>query len=214
MNKEKKTFSKTFATIGDVGGMFISFVYILYVVMALYLDVGYRVVNYIMLGITIAYVLFYLFKIFVINKRNPKTRAKKITKFIYKYSKHAIKLIHASIVVLSIVNMRTDSASRSMVAIIGLIVIIVLFVVAIAWDICMHFIKRKIRELRTEWAQLDAEARKDKIDFFIDRIISGLDNVVDFEEYVEIGKKVGKHVGRRIDEKNNDKLLGDGVDNS
>lgn len=196
----KKRVRRTFATVTDLGGIFVSLVYVMYVAMLLFMKIGYPVINYIMIAISVLYIIFYLVKIFYINKINFKVKKlKRTAKFVYKYSKYGVKLIHSLIVILSLINIRANvSDSGKMAAIIGLIVIVVLLVLSIVFDIVVYFVKKKLRILAAQWHNLDAESRKDKIDFLVESLIQSLDNMSALDDYVEVGRKAKKLVTKRF----------------
>jgi len=196
----KQKISRAFATATDIGGIFVSLAYVLYVSMLLFMRIGFAALNYIMLGTSLLYIAFYVFKIFYVNKLNlNRKKLKKTTRFIFRYSRHGIKLIHSLIVILSLVNIRADGSENTrLAAIIGFILVVVLLVLSIVWDVVVFFIKRKLKRMMEHWNSLDANARQDKIDYIIGHFIQSLDNMESLDDYVEIGLKTKKLVKKRF----------------
>jgi len=162
----------------------------------LIMRIGYRALNFAMLGVTIAYILFFVFKIFYINRIDHKKKIRKITKIVYKYTKFAMRFVNAAFVVVSLFNAR--QSENNLVAIVGIVVLLITFVFSVLWDVCIRIVKRKLRELLAGWNALDGKEKKDKIDFYLEGLINSLDNISGLEEYVEVGKNAGRMVGEKL----------------
>ena len=199
INKIQKQGARLFATAGDIVGLLMAFIYIAYVGLLMLFSGVQTWLNWCMLGITAAYFLFLLYKIFFINGA-PKRKLKKATKFIYRYAKLAMRTTNAVLVILSIVNRyRYDLLDTgNMVSMIGIIVLVITLIISIAWDVAKYFLRKKLKEIMAEWKALESEQKKEKLDFFIDSILKSLDNVSGLDYYVETGKSIGQRVGDRF----------------
>ena len=203
LNKMQKQWTKLFANAADVAGLLMAFIYIAYVGLLMLFSGVQTWLNYCMLGITAAYFIFLMIKVFFINGRKPKKKLKKFTKFVYRYAKLAMRITNAVLVVLSIVNRyRYDLLDTgNMVSMIGVIVLVITLIISVAWDVVKYFLSKRLREIMSEWKALESSQKKEKLDFFIDSIIKTLDNVSGFDYYVEAGVRAGQLVGGRF--KNN-----------
>ena len=196
LERFKRNHARRIATIADAGGLIMTLIYLSYVSMMLIFDVGYKVLNFCMLGITAAYILFLAFKMLYLNRFGQSGKIKRTTKRIYRYGKYTMRIINAVFVILAIVNVQISDSH--IVPVIGIIVLVMTFIITVAFDLIMYFIKKKVREIRLEWQNLGSEGKKEKIDFFIDSFIKGLDNISGFDEYVEVGKEAGRKLGGRF----------------
>ena len=196
--KKKK---RLFATLADVGALLISLIYVIYVCLLLIFNIGYTVLNYCILLVTVLYISFFFFKIFYLNRINANTKIKKYAKKTNRYVKYAMRFINAVFVVIGFVN--THLSSNDIVAVVGVIVLVLTFVITLAFDIVTYFIKRKIREIISEWNALEGKEKKEKIDFFIEKILSGLDNSDKFENFLEAGLEAKKKAGEIVNKKLN-----------
>ena len=194
--KNRKRRANIFVTASDIGGLFMAFIYIVYVALLLLFSVGYDWLNYTMLGITAAYFLFLMVKLLYINRAVPKGKIHRATRLIYRYTKLSMRFINAAVVILSIINIQLSESH--VVAVIGIIVLAITFTITLAWDLCVYFLRKKIKEIRDEWQALDKDEKKEKFDFFVDSILKGLDNVAGLDDYVEAGIKAGQKVGGRF----------------
>ncbi|MCL2540752.1 MAG: hypothetical protein FWE53_05030 [Firmicutes bacterium] len=193
---KSKNPKRLFVTVADAGGLLMSLIYVSYISILLIFDIGYLALNYCMLGLTVAYIIFFFVKIFYLNSINPKSKFNKNIKFIHKYTKYSMKLVNATFVVISLVSIQISDSH--LFSIIGVCVLMITFVFSILWDVSVCFIKKKTKELKDAWVALPIEQKKDKIDWLIDKFISGLDNMSWLDDYVELGVEAGKRVGSRF----------------
>ena len=195
-DKLKKRRANIFVTAADIGGLFMAFLYIIYVALLLLFKVGYPWLNYTMLGITAAYFLFLMIKLLYINRAVPKGKIHRATRLIYRYTKLAMRFINAAVIILSIVNIQLTESH--VVAVIGIIVLAITFTITLVWDLCVYFLSKKLKEIRDEWQALEKDQKKEKFDFFVDSILKGLDSVSGLDDYVEAGIAAGQRVGGRF----------------
>jgi len=189
-----------FTTIADVGSLIIALVYISFVGLMVYLRLGTVWLNWAMFGITVAYIGFFIFKIFYLNKKMTRTgRIKRVVKLANKYTKLGMRGINAAFVVLSLLSVQFGVNQG--VALIGVLVVAVTFVVTVLWDIGNFVLRRKIQEYTIAWNSLSKEEKAERIELLMAGFIRSLDNVAGIEEYFDVGINVKKMMDNRMGER-------------
>ncbi|MCL2177787.1 MAG: hypothetical protein FWB72_07615, partial [Firmicutes bacterium] len=141
---ETKRARRLFATVADVSSVLMALVYISYVTMLLIFEVGQVWLNWAMLGVAFAYIIFFGIKIFVLNRNNPSLRMRRITNRIYKYTKYGMRIINAAFIIFSIIVVGED---QSLIALVGVVILIVTFIIAVFWDILTMVVRRRLKDL-------------------------------------------------------------------
>jgi len=195
----RKKVKRIFVTVTDLASLVMSVIYVVYVTLMLTLPLGGSTwLNYGMLAVTIIYIIFFIIKIFYLNKLNPSQKIKKATKMTVRYTKYGMRLINAIFVVMSLITIRIGV--EHLIPVVGVIIFVMTFVISVIWDVGLFFAKRRIRSMLTEWNSLDNKNKKDKIDFFIRRFLETLDNMSlsGYEEYVEYGAEATRIISEKI----------------
>lgn len=189
-----------FTTIADVGALVVALVYICFVALMIYLKLGTPWLNQAMFGITVAYIAFFLFKIFYLNKKVTRTgRIKRIVKFANKYTKLGMRMINAAFVILSLISVQFGVNQG--VALIGVLIVGVTFVVTVLWDIGNFIMRRKIQEYAYAWNSLSRDEKAERIELVMEGFMRSLDNIAAIDEYVDVGVSVKKMVDNRLGER-------------
>jgi len=193
----KKSVKRMFATIKDAAALVMAIIYIVYVSLMLTFDLGTTWLNFAMLGITVVYIIFFLVKIFYINRVAPGNRLSRKVKRINKYTRYGMRFVNATFVLMAILSTGLVLGANDIIAVAGAIVLVMTFVLALVWDIGVFFIKKKIRDMIAFWNSLEPDKKKDKVDLMIEKLLESLDNVnIDgFADYIEIGFRA-KHTLR------------------
>lgn len=123
-------------TLGNIG----------YLTLLLALNVGNEIFNYCILGLTIAYFLFFL--CISLTLTSGKSKLNKTIRKIYSYTKKSIRLVNAIFVIVSLININIGSAHT--LTIIGAIFAVITFISSIIIDIIILYIKRKIVKFREQ----------------------------------------------------------------
>ena len=135
--------NKTLTILGDLFGMAVSLLYVVYISVLLILGVGVLWMNLVILILTVLYLGFFVVKIFYLNSRT--SRVGKPAKKIFKYTKYFVRLINAAIIVISFINL--GSVDRGdILKIISIIFLLIMLVISITIDIAVFLIKRKLRQ--------------------------------------------------------------------
>jgi len=166
---------RIFETIADLGSLTMSFFYVIYVTLLLVFHVGPNWLNFSMLGITIAYIVFFLIKIFSLNRILSKTKVKRTFTMSLRYSKWGMRLLNAAFVGFSVA--ATTISGTHVISLIGIMIVVISFVISVLWDIGWHFVRRKVRELRTGWDNLSQEEKNARVGSVIDNVVKSVDRV-------------------------------------
>ncbi|MCL2483945.1 MAG: hypothetical protein FWD89_04735 [Firmicutes bacterium] len=193
MSIKKKAFI-IFASIQDVGAMLMSIVYLVYVTLLLVIPIGTMWLNYTILGLSIVYTLFFLVKIFYINRLDNAKIIRLSIKNVYKYVKYFMKFINMTVIIITIVQVQQVENSH-FVQIAGMIVLVLMFTINLVWDIGVFFLKRKGRRLLAIWKSLTAEEKQQKIDSIVNKAL----DVADSSSAVEGVINQGMHVRQIMD---------------
>ena len=186
-----------FTTIADVGALVVALVYISYVGLMVYLNLGTRWLNLAMFGVTVAYIAFFLFKLFYLNKKMTRTgKIKRVVKMANKYTKLGMRLINAAFVILSLISVQFGVNQG--VALIGVLIVGVTFVVTVLWDIGNFVLRRKIIDYTVAWNSLSREEKAERIELLMAGFMRSLDNISGIDEYVDVGVSVKKMMDSRI----------------
>ena len=189
-----------FTTLADVGSLLVALVYISFVVLMTYLGLGTAWLNISMLCITILYIGFFFFKIFYLNKTMVRTgRIKRAVKLANKYTKLGMRMVNAAFVILSLISVQFGVNQG--VALIGVLIVGITFIVTVLWDIGNFVVRRKIQELSFAWGSLSQEEKAERIELFMAGFIRSLDNFAAFDEYLDMGLNVKKLVDNRLGER-------------
>ena len=186
-----------FTTIADVGALLVSFIYIAYVTIMMYMRGKPIWLDWVMLSITILYVGFFFFKIFYLNKTMMNTgRIKKIVKRANKYTKFGMRIINAVFVVLSLIGSQRSDAHAF--ALVGVLILGVTFVVSILWDIGNFILRRKVQEFMVAWNQLSQEEKAERVELVVSGFIRSINNAAVFDDYFDVGLNIKRMVGTKI----------------
>jgi len=148
ISKEKAFF--VFATLADIGSLFMALFYISYVVLMMLLKVGPLWLNLTMVGITVLYSWFVLFKLVYLNKIMQRAgRVKRIVKMSQKYTRFVLRIINAAFVILSIIGAGEAIGVGSVIAIVGIVFMCISLFVSIVWDIMTFVIRHSIKQVVT-----------------------------------------------------------------
>jgi len=170
MAKRKRAI-KVFSTLGDVGALLMSFIYIAYISLLLIMSIGVFWLNIAILALTIIYCLFFIFKILYLNN---KIKTGRLVKFSFRYAKYFVRLINATIVIISLVSLRETDGS-AVLKVVSIAILVVMLSISIALDITMFFVRRKVRELRTEWENLPPDQKHNKLEYLVKRVVLFVD---------------------------------------
>ena len=177
IRKIKKRATRIFTTITDVAALAMAFIYIVFVGLLIAFDLGPLWLNLALLGITVLYVLFFVFKILYINRVAPNSKISKKVKRANRYIKYGMRLVNAIFVMLSIASIQTHIGPAHIIQIVGVITLVMTFVMALVWDLAVFFVRRKIFEVIATWQSLPEDKRRNKIDMMIERFLEGLDGI-------------------------------------
>jgi len=123
------------ATLADIGSIIMALFYIAYSGLMM-LVFGMSVLKWIMVGLTVLYIWFVIFKIAYLNRVMQRAgRMKKIVKLSSKYMKFVMRIINAVFVVLSIIGAPDTLGWGGVVAIIGIVFMCISLFISIIWDI-------------------------------------------------------------------------------
>jgi hypothetical protein len=106
-----------------------------------------------------------------------------------------MRLINAAFVIISIINMRAID-ENNFVALIGMVILGITFVISLLWDLITFFIRRKVKEIKDSWNSLSDEEKKEKIDFIISSFVRSLDSITGLD--FEAGMNARKLMDERI----------------
>ena len=122
----------------------------MYVVLMMILEVGPLWLNLIMVGITVLYSWFVLFKIIYLNRVVQRAgRVKKIVKLSSKYTKFVLRVINAAFVVLTLVGTQFWEQVNfgHIIAIIGIVVMCISLFISVILDIWSFTIKYGVKQI-------------------------------------------------------------------
>jgi len=191
------------ATLGDVGVLLMSFLYVSYIAMLLVMNIGVFWLNIAILVLTVIYCSFFIIKIIYLNSSSE--RLGKGVKLCFKYSKYVMRLINATIVIVSLVNLHANGGS-DIIKIISIIILVVMLAISVAWDISMIFVKRKIKQIRNEWENLPPEEKHNKLEYLLRKVANSIDGTGELEKFFlasradhdeQAAEHVTSQVGRR-----------------
>jgi len=198
-NKAKKKFAFVFTTIGDVGGLFVSLIYVAFVAMSIWMEFGNPVINWIMLGITIIYIGFFFFKIFYLNKYTEDAgRVKRIVKISKKYSKLAIRIINATFVTLTLINARGE---EDILALIGVMTVAFTFIFTITWDVVNFFVRKKIHDFAESWKQLSHDEKAERIEHLVSNLIKSVNNAAIIDDYFDVVLNIQRMISAKLNDR-------------
>ena len=195
---------RMFMTVADIGSLFLSLVYIVFVGMMLITRFGNLILNFIMLGITLLYIGFFIFKIAYLNRHFATTsnRIKRRVKISIKYTKLAMRLTNAVFVVISLVNVRVSAGELTgaghVLQIIGIVIVVTSFAIAMLVDVILWYARRKFKELRHSWRDMSEEEKRERLSFVFQTLIKSLDNVTIDDYLVEAGKEAAQSIGDKF----------------
>ena len=177
IKKIKKRATRIFTTITDVAALGMALIYIVFVGLLIAFDLGPLWLNLALLGITVLYLLFFVIKIVYINRVAPYSKISKKIKRAKKYIKYGMRLVNATFVMISIASLQTSVGAPHIIQIVGVITLVMTFVLALAWDLTVFFVRRKIFEAIAVWQSLPEDKRRNKIDMMIERFLDSLDGI-------------------------------------
>jgi hypothetical protein len=198
---------RIFDTIADICSLFMALLYISYVALLLIFDIGTKWLNYTMLAITVAYIVFFTIKIFTLNRILSNKKINRGTRMALKYSKWSMKLINAVFVILSIAT--SQYAGNNIIAVVGIFIVGFSFLISILWDIAWFVIRTKLRELKTGWDDLSAKEKNKRIELVINTLVKSIDEFAG----LDITKSVAKSAERiavRAQENDNEPVNNNG----
>jgi len=169
------------ATLGDVGVLLMSFLYVSYIAMLLIMGMGVFWLNIAILALTVVYVLFFIIKILYLNTTSE--RLGKWVRLCFKYSKYVMRLINATIVIVSLVNLHAKDGA-DIIKVISIVILVVMLAISVAWDISMIFVRRKIKEVREEWELLPPEDKKNKLEYLVRKVAKSIDGTGELEKFL------------------------------
>jgi len=147
---KKQTAFLALATLTDIGSLIMSLFYIAYVGLMMLLEIGPLWLNLIMVGITVLYSWFVLFKIIYLNRVVQRAgRVKKIVKLSSKYTKFVLRVINAAFVVLTLVGTQFWEQVNfgHIIAIIGIVVMCISLFISVILDIWSFTIKYGVKQI-------------------------------------------------------------------
>ena len=186
-----------FTTVADIGSLFVAFIYITYVILLMVLGLGVVWLNWVMLSITLLYIGFFFYKIFYLNKVMEHTgKMKRIVKRANKYTKLGMRIINAMFVALSLVGVQLGESH--VVALIGILVVGVTFIVSILWDLGNFFVRKKIQEYTIAWNQLSQEEKAERVELIMSGFIRSINNAAILDDYFDVGLNLKRMVGTKL----------------
>jgi len=204
-NLSKQQAFMFFTTVADVGALCVALIYISYVVLLMAV-LGFTTwLNWTMLGITIAYILFFLYKIFFLNRTMKHTgRIKRTVKIANKYTKLGMRLINATFVILSLIGTQLNDSHT--LALVGVLIVGMTFLTSILWDIGNFIVRRKIQEFTVSWNKLSHEEKTERIELLVSGFLRSINNAAVVDDYFDIGLSVKRMVGEKMGEKMGDRI--------
>jgi len=203
-----------FGTIADVAGILMALFYIFYVTLLLVFQVGPSWLNYSMLGITVAYVLFFIIKIAALNRifARKKKKLQRTVRLTVKYSKWGMKIINAAFVALTLTT--SQLSDNSIIPMIGIMVVGFTFLISILWDVVWYIINRRLRDVRVGWDDLTQAQKKKRVDNFITSLVTSIDNFIGLDITESVSRSTERIAEQRRvtqeEEKPKQKLLKSG----
>jgi len=171
--KKKKRMGSIITTVADIGSLFMCVIYILFVVLLVAFDIGPPWLNYTLLGITVAYIIFFLIKIFSLNRVMKRQNARYVKKA-FRYSKWAMRLINAVFVIATIAV--SQFSDEHLIPMIGVMFVMFSFLVSVLWDVGLYVLRRKLRELKQGWNNMSPKERSKRIQHAILGFVEGVDH--------------------------------------
>jgi hypothetical protein len=206
IRRKKTTKQKAFmffTTVGDIASLFMAVIYIAYVALMLTIDGGLGVtwLNWTMFGITVAYIAFFFFKIFYLNRVVSQTgKVRKIVNRANKYTKLGMRLINAAFVITSMIALEQLDESH-IVPLIGVFIVGITFVVSILVDIGAWYLRKKIHELTVSWHELSQEEKSERVELFLSGFIRSINNNAIVDDYFDVGMNIKRMVGAKMSER-------------
>jgi len=186
-----------FTTIADVGALLVALIYISYVGLMMYFELGTTWINWAMLGITIAYICFFVFKLAYLNRTMTNTgRIKRTVKYANKYTKFGMKLINATFVLLSFVGVHAGEDNT--MALVGVMIVAITFIVSILWDIGNYIVRRKVGEMMVAWNELSHEEKSERVELLISGFLRSINNAAIMDDYFDVGLNIKRMVGAKM----------------
>lgn len=190
--------ARIFDTISDVGSLLMAGFYLIYVFLLLAFDLGRMWLNCVMLGITILYLGFFVAKIISLNKIFEKKRWMRVARFTLRYSKWAMKLINATFVILTI--LLTSESDGDALMMIGAIIVIFSFMIAVLWDVVRYVLRQKFSEVWVGWDNLTKEEKNQRIEDIVASFVSGLDTITGADIAASVTRGGGRNSGKALQE--------------
>jgi len=203
-NKDKDQTKKkvffVFTTIGDLGGLLVSLIYVSFVALSMIVGFGEDWLNWVMLSVTILYIGFFLFKIFYLNKhaQNP-GRVKRVVKVSKKYFKLVMRIINATFVTLTLIS--TQQGEENIFAMVGVLVVGLTFIITVFWDICGYFIRRKIHQFAHSWSQLTHEEKAERIEQLVTGLIKSVNEAAIIDDYFDVALNIQRMIGAKLNDR-------------
>ena len=197
--KQRTKAEQIFGTITDVAGILMTLFYIFYVTLLLVFNVGTEWLNYSMLGITVAYVLFFIIKLAALNRIFARKKWQRIARLTVKYSKWGMKIINATFVALTIAT--HGLSDNTVIPMIGIMVVGFTFLISIMWDVVWYIISRRLRDVRSGWDGLSETQKKKRIENLIASFVNSMDNFVG----LDITESVSRSAGRIVEERRSER---------
>jgi hypothetical protein len=166
---------KLFDTISDVGSLFMSFLYIMYVTLLLAFDIGTVWLNWAMFVITFLYIAFFITKVVILNKYFEKKNYTRMARFILRYSKLSMRIINAIFVCIAIAT--TRDTGKNTIMIVGVFLVGFSFLVSVMWDVVMFIFRRRMRDFKEGWDNLSHHDKNKRVEYVLDSLFKGIDNL-------------------------------------
>jgi len=158
-----------------------SLIYIAYITMLLVMSIGVFWLNIAILVLTGLYFIFFVLKVLYLNSRLGKIG--RPVKLVMRYSKYFVRLINATIVIISLVNLSANDGS-DLIKIVSIVILLVMLAISITIDVSMIFVRRKFREIKAEWENLPAEEKHNKIEYLTRRVLTSIDSSGELEKFL------------------------------
>jgi hypothetical protein len=181
---------RIFDTLADMGSLFMTVIYFVYVALLLFFKMGVLWLNICMLVITILYAAFFITKIAALNRIFAKNNAERSARFALRYSKWAMKMINAAFVILSVASAQ-QYGGGDVLMLIGVLIVLISFTVSVLWDVAFFYFKRRFRDLWKDWGKLTRDEKHERIENFMGQIINEIDTLagVDLVESIKVPRK-------------------------
>lgn len=186
-----------FTTVADVGALFVALIYVAYVALLMVVLDKFTWLNWAMLGITVAYIGFFIFKIFYLNKTMQQTgRIKRTVKLANKYTKLGMRFINATFVILSLIGTQLNDSHT--LALVGVLIVGVTFIITILWDIGNFVLRRKLQDFTVAWNELSQEEKSERVELLLSGFIRSINNAAILDDYFDVGMNLKRMVGTKL----------------